>query len=273
MMSSMKVLLTGSRGYIGTVMTPMLQKAGHEVVGLDADLYSRCTFEEGGQIVDIPTIIRDTRDVRLEDVEGFDAIIHLAALSNDPLSDLNPSLTYDVNHLASVKIAELAKKAGVPKFIFASSCSNYGKTEGDEMIDETGKLAPVSAYGESKVLVERDVKPRLQGPAHLVRYADDVVIFFSREDDARRVMDVLPKRMEKYGLTLHPEKTRLVEFRRPNHRPPPPNGDGCPSSTRCPATPSPRAGRVPHEAVLLASTAGSEVIFSPILIHFLGHAS
>ncbi|MEZ5960100.1 MAG: NAD(P)-dependent oxidoreductase [Hyphomonadaceae bacterium] len=155
----MKVLLTGSRGYIGTVMTPMLQKAGHEVVGLDADLYSRCTFSDGGEIVDIPTIIRDTRDVRLEDVEGFDAVIHLAALSNDPLSNLNPNLTYDVNHLASVKIAELAKKAGVPKFIFASSCSNYGKTEGDEMIDETGKLAPVSAYGESKVLVERDVKP------------------------------------------------------------------------------------------------------------------
>ena len=86
-------------------------------------------------------------------------MIHLAALSNDPLSNLNPNLTYDVNHKASVRIAELAKKAGVPKFIFASSCSNYGKTEGDEMIDETGKLAPVSAYGESKVLVERDVKP------------------------------------------------------------------------------------------------------------------
>ncbi len=98
----MKVLLTGSRGYIGTVMTPMLQKAGHEVVGLDADLYSRCTFEEGGKIHDIPTIIRDTRDVRLEDVQGFDAIIHLAALSNDPLSDLNPDLTYAINPRASV---------------------------------------------------------------------------------------------------------------------------------------------------------------------------
>ena len=155
----MKVLLTGHRGYIGAVMTPMLIAAGHEVSGLDSDLYRRCTFAPGGQMVDVPTVIKDTRDIESGDLEGFDAVIHLAALSNDPLSNLNADLTFAINHRASVGLAELAKAAGVKRFLFASSCSNYGKTEGDEMIDENGKLAPVSAYGESKVMTERDVKP------------------------------------------------------------------------------------------------------------------
>ena len=143
----MRVLLTGHRGYIGSVLTPQLLQAGHDVIGLDSDLYERCTFPQGGVISDVPTILKDTRDVEISDFKGFDAVLHLAALSNDPLGNLKPGLTDDINHRASVRIAELAKKAGVRRFVFASSCSNYGKA-GEGMIDETGALNPVTAYGE-----------------------------------------------------------------------------------------------------------------------------
>ena len=150
----MKVLVTGHKGYIGTILVPMLLNKGFDVVGLDSDLYERSTFGEG--IVEIPELKKDVRDVELQDVTGFEAILHLAGLSNDPLGNLNPSLTEEINYLASIRLAKLAKQAGVTRFVFSSSCSNYG-AGGEDWLNESSAFNPVTPYGVSKVKVEQDV--------------------------------------------------------------------------------------------------------------------
>jgi len=132
----------------------MLLRAGHDVIGFDSDLFERCTYSHGGAIPPVPAIHKDVRDASADDLSGFNAVIHLAALSNDPLGDLRPEITEEINHRASVRLAELAKAAGVKRFLLASSCSNYGLA-GEEMIDETGELNPVTTYGVSKVMFER----------------------------------------------------------------------------------------------------------------------
>jgi nucleoside-diphosphate-sugar epimerase len=150
----MRVLVTGHQGYLGTVMVPVLETAGHEVVGLDSGFFADCLL--GPAPKDPPGIRMDLRDVAASELAGFDAVIHLAALSNDPLGALAPQITYDINHRASVRLAQLAKNAGVRRFLYASTCSVYGSA-GEELVTESAPLRPLTPYADSKVLVEDDV--------------------------------------------------------------------------------------------------------------------
>jgi nucleoside-diphosphate-sugar epimerase len=151
----MRILVTGHNGYIGCALVSVLVRAGHEVTGLDNCLFEDCTL--GPDTHSVRTIRKDVRDVEAADLKGFDAIIHLAGISNDPLGDLNPECTFDINHKASVRLAKIAKQVGVERFLFSSSCSNYGAAGGDQILDEHAEFNPVTAYGQSKVLVEQEV--------------------------------------------------------------------------------------------------------------------
>ena len=150
----MRVLVTGCNGYIGSILALRLLEAGHEVVGFDSNLFADCLF--GDPPVDYEQHVVDMRDVKAADLKGFDAVCHLAALSNDPLGSLEPRLTHEINHQASVWLARLAKQAGVKRFIVSSSCSSYG-TAGDDLLTEEASLNPCTPYGETKVATDRDV--------------------------------------------------------------------------------------------------------------------
>jgi len=155
----LRVLVTGNNGYIGTVMVPMLKAQGFEVAGLDSDLFEDCVFGDSsvsGRISNIAYVRKDVRDVQLSDLLGFDAVAHLCALSNDPLGNINPKMTYEINHKGSVRLAKLAKEAGVQRFILSSSCSVYGASTAD-IVNEESEVKPLTPYAISKVLAEKDI--------------------------------------------------------------------------------------------------------------------
>ncbi len=149
-----KILITGHNGYIGSVMTPHLLAAGYEITGLDTGYFSQCTLVEGGG--DIPTVRKDLRDLAPKDLEGYDAVVHLAALSNDPIGNLNDSWTEDINFKASVRLAELAKAAGLGRYLFSSSCIMYGAAS-TEVVTEESPLDPKTEYARSKVKAEHAI--------------------------------------------------------------------------------------------------------------------
>lgn len=149
------ILVTGNNGYIGAVMTRVLQERSYEVLGIDNNYFEGCELYSSEQ--PYKQIVKDIRDINEKDLEGVEAIIHLAALSNDPLGEINPPATHEINYIASVKLAELAKNLGVSRYIFSSSCSLYGIASGEETLTEEGRLDPVTAYAKSKVGTEREI--------------------------------------------------------------------------------------------------------------------
>ncbi len=151
----MNVLVTGHKGYIGSVLAPILVEAGHDVTGLDTEYYLGCDF--GPQPGNVTSVACDVRDVTPAHLDGFDAVVHLAALSNDPLGDFAPELTYDINLNGTLAVARAAREAGVRRFIFASSCSMYGASGTDTLLDESAPLRPLTAYAETKVRAEEEL--------------------------------------------------------------------------------------------------------------------
>ena len=151
----MRVLVTGTDGYLGTLLAPELMRRGHEVTGVDTGFYKEGWLFHGPDRVP-QTLVKDLRHLSVEDLEGHDAIVHMAELSNDPAGALAPNITYDINHVGSVRLAELAKQAGITRFVYMSSCSVYGVAE-QETVDETSPVNPQTAYAECKALVERDL--------------------------------------------------------------------------------------------------------------------
>jgi nucleoside-diphosphate-sugar epimerase len=200
----MRVLVTGNEGYIGCILVPMLRRAGHEVVGLDVGLF------RGNALAPIarpPTIRKDVRDVELQDVAEIDAVIHLAGLANDPLGDLDPPLTYQINHLATVRLAEIAKRAGVRRFLYASSCSVYGAA-GDDLIGETASLNPLTAYAQSKARAEEDLRPLL---------SQDFSIVFLRAATAYGVSPYLRFDLALNNLVAWAHTAKLVYLKSDGH--------------------------------------------------------
>ena len=152
----MRVCVTGSEGYLGSLLAPELLRRGHEVIGLDTGFYKEGTLYRNGETTPL-TISKDLRQLEASDFRGVEAVVHMAELSNDPLGQLAPNITYDINHKASVRLATIAREAGVKRFVYMSSCSVYGVAEGDYM-DETSPVNPQTAYAVCKTRVERDLK-------------------------------------------------------------------------------------------------------------------
>jgi nucleoside-diphosphate-sugar epimerase len=155
----MRVLVTGHEGYLGSVLVPRLTAAGHDVIGLDAGFFAECTL--GPAPLEVPSLRVDLRDITADHLSAVrpKAVIHLAALCNDPLGNLDPQLTYEINHRATIRLAEAAKATGVRRFLFSSSCSLYGAGLDDSPLDEDAGFAPVTPYGESKIRAEQDLLP------------------------------------------------------------------------------------------------------------------